>query len=415
MPKALYDTYSVLKLKNGAKLLYHKSPSPITHFAIVLNVGSRDETKAQWGLSHLIEHCAFKGSKHYSLQNIIDKTEGLGHELNAYTTKEDTTFYASFLSDQFKSQANILLDIVFNPSFPENELRREKKVVREEIRDYLDNTTEQLFDDFDARMFKSQSLGRSILGKEKQLLDFSSSDLKAFVNTHFYTFSNVVFAISSDHPPKKIKQLLEKKLKTLDFTKKKRQRKKSKHAKTFSVLKNKKDYQSHLLMGTKAPSYKSKGYVAVSLLNYFFGANNMASRLNFLLREKHGLCYTAESNYVSYSDTGQFIIYVGCSRKNLKKAEDIIASELTLLSRGISDKTLKKLKHAFITQWQLSLEHRQTNLLANAKTLLVSNKLHSPVEIISKIEKLTPKDVNRWCSKLFDLSRYSKLIYKSNA
>jgi predicted Zn-dependent peptidase len=156
-------------LPNGIRLVHCPVKSPVSHCGIFIRAGTRDETDQEHGIAHFIEHTIFKGTQKRSVAQVLNRLENVGADLNAFTTKEETCIHASFLTSYYDRTLELFQDIFFHSVFPEKELIREKQVVMEEIRSYRDTPDEQIFDDFEDRMFTGHPLGKSILGTPASL------------------------------------------------------------------------------------------------------------------------------------------------------------------------------------------------------------------------------------------------------
>ena len=159
-------------LKNGIRLIHKPADSPVGHFGIIINTGSRDEQDNEHGLAHFIEHSVFKGTKKRKAFHILSRIEDVGGELNAYTTKEETALYSTFFAEFYDRTAELLSDILFNSVYPEKELQREKEVVVEEINSYKDSPSDLIFDDFEELVFDGHPIARNILGHQKETEKF---------------------------------------------------------------------------------------------------------------------------------------------------------------------------------------------------------------------------------------------------
>ncbi len=185
--------FLTLTLPNGIRCIHKRVQSAVTHCALMINAGSRDELAAEHGMAHFVEHALFKGTAKRRAFHIGSRLENLGGELNAFTTKEDTTINATSLKGDFPKAAELIADMVFNSTFPEREIEREKQVVVDEINSYRDIPQEMLFDDFDALMFAGSPLARSIAGTARSVSKFSSEKLRKFVS-RTYTPDQMVFS-----------------------------------------------------------------------------------------------------------------------------------------------------------------------------------------------------------------------------
>ncbi len=173
-----YETY---QLANGILLVHARIPSLVAHLGVLMGTGSRDELDHEHGLAHLIEHMIFKGTRKRKAYHIISRLEDVGGEINAYTTKEETCVYASFMKEDYGRAMELLHDILFHSTFTQKELVREKEVIIDEINSYFDSPGELIFDDFEEQLYKGQSIGRNILGSPESLTGFTQKDLLRFV------------------------------------------------------------------------------------------------------------------------------------------------------------------------------------------------------------------------------------------
>jgi len=189
-----YQTYI---LSNGIKLIHKPVKSPVAHAGIIINTGSRDEHEEEHGIAHFIEHMIFKGTKKRKAFHVLSRLEDVGGELNAYTSKEETCIYASFMKKDYQRAFELISDIVFNSSFPERELEKEKEVIIEEINSYLDQPGEQIFDDFEELIYKNAPIGRSILGTPEKLRKLSKNTLNRFIQQHYNTDQIIVCSVGN--------------------------------------------------------------------------------------------------------------------------------------------------------------------------------------------------------------------------
>ena len=173
------------ELKNGIRLVHKQQNGGVAHLGIVVNAGSRDENSNQQGLAHFIEHLIFKGTQKRSNFQVLSRLENVGADLNAFTTKEDTSIYASIQSKYYSRAAELLADIVFNSVFPEKEIEKEKAVVVDEINSYKDNPAEWIHDEFDELIFGNHPLGRNILGTQAKLRRYTRQDVMRFRDANY--------------------------------------------------------------------------------------------------------------------------------------------------------------------------------------------------------------------------------------
>src|ERR1700761_8641825 len=201
--------YQVYTLSNGIRIMYKHAPSTITHCCILMNAGSRDEREHQEGLAHFIEHLLFKETERRNTNQILNRLELVGADLNAYTTKEYTCIHASFLNQHLERTIDLFEDILFHSTFPKDEMDKERGVILDEIASYLDQPDEAIQDDFEALLFKGHPMGNNILGTTETVKAFNGADIRSFIrqtnNTH-----QMVFAVFGDYELKKVIKLGEK-------------------------------------------------------------------------------------------------------------------------------------------------------------------------------------------------------------
>ena len=183
-------------LPNGIRVIHQQTDSPAAHFGIILNTGSRDELPGEQGIAHFIEHVIFKGTKKRKAFHVLSRIEDVGGELNAYTTKEETAVYATFLNEHYDRSMELISDIIANSTFPERELEREKEVVMEEINSYKDSPSELIFDDFDELLFDGHPIARNILGTPKLVKSFNRERILRFIDKNYHTDEMVLSSVS---------------------------------------------------------------------------------------------------------------------------------------------------------------------------------------------------------------------------
>src|SRR5476651_1683746 len=200
--------YQAHTLPNGIRILFKPAPSAITHCCFIVNAGSRDEENQQEGLAHFIEHLLFKETERRNTNQILNRLELVGADLNAYTTKEYTCIHASLLNQHLERAIDLFEDILFHSTFPEDEQEKERGVILDEIASYLDQPEEAIQDDFESILFKDHPIGRNILGTTESVGRLGREDMKQFIAANYNT-SQVVFAVFGDYELKKVIKLAE--------------------------------------------------------------------------------------------------------------------------------------------------------------------------------------------------------------
>ena len=173
--------FHTFSLSNGLRVIFKRTNRPVSHCGIVINAGSRDEEAGQEGLAHYIEHCIFKGTKKRKTYHILSRLDNVGGEINAYTGKEDTWIYGSFLNEYLDRSLELISDIVLNSTFPQKEIEKEKDVIIDEISSYKDSPGEQIFDDFEELIFENHPLGNPVLGSEESVAKLSRDHILDFI------------------------------------------------------------------------------------------------------------------------------------------------------------------------------------------------------------------------------------------
>ncbi|MDY0053172.1 MAG: pitrilysin family protein [Bacteroidales bacterium] len=403
--------YNIHALSNGIRLVHRSTYSPVAHAAITINAGSRDELPLENGIAHFIEHSIFKGTLKRKSIDILNRIDGVGGELNAFTTKEETCIYASFLDKYHNRVLELFSDIVFNSQFPEKEIEKEKKVIIDEINSYEDSPSELIFDEFEKLVFRNHGLGRLTLGTPKKIEKFTSQDIKNFIQ-RTYTTDNIVISTIGSIDFEKWVKLCEKYFSGIPSTSSNLKRNPFRNYKPRFKEESRDTYQAHAIIGNIAFSYKNKNKIPFSLLNNIVGGPAMNSRLNIKIREKHGYTYTLESNYTSYSDAGLFSVYAGTDEKYIDKTIDLIKKELDVFcKKPISENELKKAKVQLIGQLAIQFESNQNEVISMGKSVLNFNRIDSLNQTNNAIMNVKANDILEVAQKVFEKDKYSIIKY----
>lgn len=403
------ENYHFYQLSNNMRGVHqHATSSPIAHFGITIKSGSREEKENEQGLAHFIEHTIFKGTTKRKPFHILSRLDVVGGELNAYTTKEETCIYASFLSDYYERAMELISDILFNSIFPEHEIEKEKDVVIDEINSYLDSPSEQIFDDFEDQVFQGHSIGRNILGTKKSVKSFTQKNLVEFLK-RTYIGDNIVFSSIGNIPSKKFEKLAHKYFELPLWSNNKVDRIPFDDYRPQKVNLEKETYQAHCLMGVPSFDMHHPKKREMILLNSLLGGMGLNSRLNLNIREKHGVTYTIESNYSAYSDTGLFSIYFGSEKAACNRIIKLVFKELQKLkSTPLGVKQLHQSKEQLKGHIALAQENKVNLMLALGKSLLYFDKIDTNQEIFDSIDKITSENLLDSCFQKEDQKNYLK-------
>lgn len=403
--------YRYHRFGNGIRLVYRQNCSPVTHCGVFINVGSRDEDKDEEGMAHFIEHCIFKGTEHRKSYHILSRIDGVGGELNAYTTKEETCVYASALNQHLERCLELFADILFCSTFPVRELDKEREVIVDEINSYKDTPSELIFDDFEELCFASHRLSHNILGSPKNVRKFTPENVRKFMEKH-YTTDKMVISVVGNADFEKVVRLCEKHFGAQPATVSAPERGTHPDFHVFNQTKNKHIHQVHGLIGCQAYSSFDDKRTVFTLINNILGGPAMNSRLNIAIREKFGLCYNIESQYSVFSDTGLFYVYVATEPNFKDKIIELIFKELSLFKENvISDTKLRMAQQQLIAQMAINNEQPLNEMQSVGKSFMIYDRVDSMEEIIDDLKKITPQHIADVAGEIFDESRFSQLFY----
>ncbi len=404
--------YQSYILPNGLRIIHYPVNSPVSYCGFAINVGARDEKDDEFGLAHFVEHMLFKGTVKRKAIHILNRMENVGGELNAYTTKEDTFVYSIFMEEHFIRAFELLADLIFNSIFPEQEIEKEVDVIIDEINSYKDSPAELIFDEFENSLFNGHELGHNILGNEISLLNFTPVSGLSFIK-HFYTPSNMVFFSTGRMEIKKIIRMVEKAIGDINIPMPVNKRQAPKHIPSFDKRIPKHTHQSHVLIGSRSYSLYNEKRIPLFVLNNLFGGPGMNSRLNLLLREKHGLVYNVESSITSYTDTGLIAIYFGTDPKNTEKAIELVHKEIKKIRYNkLSDLHLTKAKKQLMGQMGIAHDNKESLFLSLGKSFLHYDRYDTMEELFKKIDKVTATGILEVANEVFATENLSLMIYK---
>ncbi|MBB6273597.1 putative Zn-dependent peptidase [Pedobacter cryoconitis] len=403
--------YNVHTLPNGIRLLHVPSASAISHACIIVNSGSRDETESQAGLAHFIEHLIFKRTEKRNTNQILNRLESVGADLNAYTTKEYTCIHASFLHPYLDRTLELFNDIVFHSTFPEEEMEKEKGVILDEIASYLDQPEEAIYDDFEDMVFADHSLGRNILGTTESVNKLSQQDIKDFIAANYSTDKIVIAVLGNYSLPKAVK-IFTKYYEAIPENIQQENRKAPATSAVITRIDQKPIMQAHTMIGSTAYSLHHPFKTGLLLLNNLLCGTGMSSILNLQIREKHGIAYSIESGYSPLSDTGIFTLYFGTDKEKVNRAQSLIYKEFKKIRENpLTEVQLQKAKNKFIGQIALGEENRIGLIVSMAKSLIDYNKIDSLETVFEKIEAVNTADMAQIADEILDEKNLSVLTF----
>jgi len=404
------------KLANKLQIVYRESASEVSYVGIMVGTGTRDEKDDESGLAHYIEHCVFKGTTSLTARDIIEKIEGVGGEINAYTTKEETTFYAATPNKHWKKTLALLANMVLHPTFPKKETDKEMEVIMDEIDSYEDSPSELIYDDFEAILFDKHSLSHPILGTKKSIKQNAkkSNAPLLFMQRQYRPEHTVVFIQGRhnfEHIVMAVEQLLGKDWHTTSIPASPRIAPTEYSPQQLTYKKH--THQIHMMLGGRAYPIGHKKNLTLYLLNNILGGGSMSSRLNLALREKKGLVYTIESQYTPLSDTGYWSIYFAADAKDKDACIKTILHELKILrDKPLSDRQMKRALLQLRGQMAISAENQENSTLAMAKLMLYHGWAPTWEETYQRIAQITASDLQDVANEIYDEGKISTLIYE---
>jgi predicted Zn-dependent peptidase len=403
--------YNYHRLKNGIRIIHKSASSPVAHCGIVINAGTKNEPIALNGIAHFIEHVIFKGTKKRKAFHILSRLENVGGDLNAYTAKEETFLYASFLNEYYDRALELFSDILFNSTFPDKEIAKEKEVVLDEINSYKDSPAELIFDEFEELIYKGHPLGRPILGTPETVKSFDRGHVADFIAQNYLPEKMVIASVGNVSFAKLI-SICEKYFEAAENRNHIQSPIELVSYAPEKLVEEKSNFQTHAIIGVPAYPVKDAKRNALALLNNMLGGPGMNSRLNLNIREKYGYCYSIESHYIPYSDTGNFHIYLGTDNGYLEKSLKLIQKELKIL-RDIKAGTLQlhRAKQQLKGQLAISLESNLNEMISIGKSHLFYDDVDTFDQIAEKIDQITAEQLLEVANEIFIPENFSQLTY----
>lgn len=398
-------------LSNGLTVITEYVPT-VRSVAIGLwtETGSRDETKETAGISHFIEHLVFKGTKKRNYIEISKSLESVGGYLNAFTSKENTCFYARVLDEYSDIAVDVLTDLAFNPTFPQKELEKEKDVIIEEIRSAEDTPDDIIFEDFDKFIYDPHPFAFPIAGTEETVRSFTRKKVLEHLRTH-YTPERMILAAAGNLKHQTLLKLAEKYVpKSYHRSTYQRQPYCISTYKPFEKEILKPISQAHVVTGFPFERNDEQFY-AVLLLNMILGGG-MSSRLNLQLREKYGLAYSVFSSFNSGDEVNLFSVYVGTDANKVQKSLTLINEELEkLATKLVGEKELELSKAQLKGGIIMSQENMSARMNHLARDLFYFGRFRSDTEVIEAINAVSSKQIRDVAASLFTQHPFSTLVY----
>jgi predicted Zn-dependent peptidase len=394
-------------LSNNARLVVEEIPHVRSAaIGIYIKVGSRHEPDHLSGVSHFIEHMLFKGSEKRSAREIAESFEGLGGQLNAFTSREYTCVYARTLDENIFKAADIIFDMVFNSAFSAKEFNTEKGVIIEEINMLEDAPDDLIHDLFFQKLWDKHPMGNFILGTTESVLNCSREEAYKFYKS-CYIPSNMVIAVAGQVNKLRIRDLVEEYLQKQSFKETELISPQTQGYYPFINLNNKDTEQVQICIGVPGISYFDNDRYTQSIMNSILGGG-MSSRLFQTIREEMGLAYSVYSYPSNYSDTGAYTIYIGTGNNKIEKFFEVLYSEIEkFTSKGVNDNELSRTKQLMKSSIYLGLENVMNRMNRIGKSMLMYDKLIPVDEVINNILSVDKEMVQYFSSRLLDRHKFS--------
>lgn len=400
-------------LSNGIRVVHKEvKHSKVAHCGFILDIGSRDELPDELGIAHFWEHMAFKGTNKRRAFHIINRLESVGGELNAYTTKEKICFYASFLDKHYEKAVELLSDITFDSIFPENQIERERHVILEEMAMYADAPEDAIQDELDALVFQNHPLGNNILGTQESIQTFQRDSFRNFIKRNLNT-NRVIFSSVGNLDFSKVIKFAEKYFGQVPLQNQIQNRLLFQgHTPQQKRISKEGISQAYCALGRNGYPLSHQNRLPFALVVNLLGGPGLNSRLNLSLREKHGLVYSIEANYHSFTDTSLFSIYFATEEKYLEKSLKLIQIEFQKLQdKPLGVKQLQMAKEQILGQLAMAEESNLSFMLMMGKSLLDMNSIEPLETIIEKIQSLEAKKLQEITQEILSWKDFSQLIY----
>ncbi|WP_102262233.1 M16 family metallopeptidase [Mesobacillus jeotgali] len=397
--------------QNGVRIVLEQIPTVRSvAIGVWIGTGSRNENPENNGISHFLEHMFFKGTKTRSAREIAESFDSIGGQVNAFTSKEYTCYYAKVLDNHAQYALEVLADMFFNSTFDPEELNKEKNVVNEEIKMYEDTPDDIVHDLLSQAVYGDHPLGYPILGTEETLQSFTGEKLEQYMHDT-YRPENVVISIAGNVPESFINNA-EKFFGSYEASKEKMEYEKPAFHATQASRK-KETEQAHLCLGFEGLQIGHSDVYSLIVLNNVLGGS-MSSRLFQEVREQRGLAYSVFSYHSAYRDSGMVTIYGGTGANQLGVLYETIQDTLTKLrAEGITEKELNNSKEQLKGSLMLSLESTNSRMSRNGKNELLLGRHRSLDEIVEQIDQVTKDSVDGMANKIFT-DKYSVSLISPN-
>ncbi len=408
--KMKYNTHT---FANGLRVIHLPSDAAVVYCGYQLRVGTRDEDPGEEGLAHFCEHTTFKGTTRRRSWHVLSCLETVGGDLNAFTNKEDTVYYAAILKEHVERAVDLLTDIVFHSVYPQAEIDKEVEVICDEIESYNDSPAELIYDEFENMVFAGHPLGHNILGDAARVRSYKTVDALRFTGKYYHP-ANAIFFAYGDVDFQRLVRLLGKHISGIAPTCE------VKHDNSFLPgikpeyrVVERGTHQAHVMLGTRSYPINDGRRIALYLLNNILGGPGLSARLNLSLREHHGMVYTVESNMVSYGDTGLWSTYFGCDPGDIDKCMRLVRRELDrFIDHPLTPLQLAKAKKQIKGQIGVACDNRESFALDFGKSFLHYGWEKNVNALYRHIDAVTAEHIQQVAADILSPDKLFTLIYR---
>jgi predicted Zn-dependent peptidase len=375
---------------------------------IWVKVGSRDEGLDKNGISHFLEHMFFKGTIKRTAKDIAVEIDSLGGELNAFTSKESTTFYVKVLDEYIEKGIELLSDIFLHSTFPQEDVEKEKGIIKEEIKLVEDTPDDYIHDLFNQTIWGNKGIGQPVLGRRETVKSFTREDLISHIRKYYGT-KDVVISCAGNFDHESIISMLNKSLGSLRRGSEP-EKGPTAHFQSKVEVFHKELSEAHVCLGVEGIPQTSEDRYSLFVLNTIFGAG-VSSRLFQEIREKRGLAYSIYSFVSSYYDTGIWGVYAGVSRKRVGEVAGLILKEMHDLKSTLTEVELQRSKNQLKGNIILSLESTSSRMTNIARQEIYHGRYYSPKEIMKEVDSITLGHIQNLAEKLIKQEGISLTVY----
>ncbi|MEM8951526.1 MAG: pitrilysin family protein [Pseudomonadota bacterium] len=395
------ENTQVTRLDNGLRVATQHMPSVQTaSIGVWVDAGARHERPEVNGVAHMLEHMAFKGTERRSARVIVEEIENVGGQLNAYTSRENTAYYARVLADDLPLAADILADILQNSTFEAEELERERGVILQEIGQTLDTPDDLIFDLFQETAFPDQSLGRSILGPAEIVSGMTREQLTGYMGEH-YAPERMILSAAGKVEHERLVELGDELFQKLPARSSDAVDVQSGRYAPGDLRKERELEQVHLILGLPGFSYHDDDFYALQILSAMLGGG-MSSRLFQEVREKRGLAYSVFSFAACYRDTGVFGIYAGTGGEQTAELVPVLCDELKALIGSALEEEITRARAQLKASMMMGLESCFAQSEDIARQLLIFGRRIPQEETIAEIDAVDKEAIRRVGERLVE-------------